>query len=93
MNSDFNALAGILIGAFLIKVSTAGKSKEMMTLAVRDKAFLKWFIAIVILMYIRSFPQLHKIGSELIGAAFLGFLLLNITTIKTELSKVWSNLK
>jgi len=87
-----NTLATFLIGVYLLVVTVRGNSKELISLAVRDKGFLKWGVAVLILLYLRSIKILGKDFNLLIIMAFIGLFINNGDKISEGFKKIWSNL-
>ena len=87
-----SAIASLIIGAFVVKVATAGNAKRMSELAVEEKGFVKWFLALAVLMYIKNVPALSKIGGELVFMALLGFTITALPNLQSEIKTFWSNL-
>lgn len=86
-----DTLAGVAVGAFLLAVAVNGNSPELIELAKRDKAFLKWAIALGILMYLYSIPEIKGPVSLLIFAAFIGLGLTAGSNIAEQGKKFWSS--
>lgn len=91
MNS-LDLIAALTIGSYLITAVVKGRTSELMRLAARDKAFIKWAIAVAALYYLYGIPELQGAASLLIFAAFLGMLLINFENIKSGMSTFWNTL-
>ena len=70
MNS--NAIAAIIVGAYLIRVFTLGKSDALYQNLKKELPFTKWLIALMALLAIRNALPKENLGNALIGIAFLG---------------------
>lgn len=90
--SALDLIAGLIVGGYLVGVVVRGNTGELIELAKRDKAFLKWAIAIAALFYLRQFAGTQGIIDGLISAAIVGFLLANITAIKKNASEIWTTI-
>lgn len=91
MNS-LDLIASLVIGSYLIGAVVRGNTGPLLELAKRDKAFLKWAIAVAALYYLYGIPELQGAASLLIFAAFLGMVLVNFTNIKSGMSTFWNSL-
>jgi hypothetical protein len=87
-----DTLAGLILGAFLLAVAVQGNSGKMLDLAKRDKAFLKWAIAVGILMYLYSIPELKDSAGLLIAAAFIGLGIGVGPQIGQQATEFWKSL-
>lgn len=91
MNLD--GVAALALGLFLLVVAYQGKSKDLVTLAGRDVGFVKWMIAVAILLYIRQNVEAKGPVDLLILAAFTGLALEAWPQISKNASGFWSSLK
>lgn len=91
MNS-LDTLAGVAIGCFLLAVAVRGNSSALIETAKHDRAFLKWAIAVGILMYLYGIPEIKGPIALLIFAAFLGLGLTAGDKIATNGKKFWQSL-
>lgn len=85
-------LSSLVIGSFLITVVVRGNTKDLIDRAKEDKAFLKWAIAVGILYYMYSIPELKTTVGLIIFAAFIAFFMLNLNNIKSNASSIWTTL-
>lgn len=92
MNDSLDVISGAAIGVFLLAVVVKGNSPQLVTLAIRDKAFLKWAIAVGILFYLSGVKQLHSSVSLLITAAFVGLFLIAGDKIIPQAKSFWTSL-
>lgn len=91
MNS-IDTLSGVAFGAFLIAVASQGNASKLIDLAKRDKAFLQWAIALAILMYLYSIPELKGPMSALIATSFFGLALMAGDNIAKQGKIFWDSL-
>lgn len=91
MNLD--GLAAIALGIFLVVVAYKGKSQSLVQLASRDISFVKWLIAVAVLLYIRQQVDSKGPIDLLILAAFTGLGLQAFPQISKTGSTFWSSLK
>ena len=87
-----DTLSGFLIGTFLLTVAVKGNSAALIEKATRDKAFLQWAIAVAILVYLYSIPELKKSMGMVIAAAFIGLGLVAGDRIISDGAKFWQSL-
>lgn len=93
MNSDsLDVLSGVAVGVFLLMVAVKGNSAQMVALAKRDKAFLKWAIAVGILFYMRQAKLLNGPVTEIIVAAFIGLFLIAGDKIIPQVQSFWKSI-
>lgn len=90
--NTLDLIASLVIGAYLIGVVVKGNTQKLLSLAKRDKAFLKWAIALAILWYLYNVPELKGPVGLLIFAALLAFFMGNLTAIQGGVSVLWNNL-
>lgn len=91
MNLD--GVAALALGIFLLVVAYKGKSKDLVTLAGRDVGFIKWMIAVGILLYIRQNVEAKGPIDLLILGAFIGLGLEAFPQISQNASGFWNSLK
>lgn len=87
-----DVMAGLVVGIFFVTVAAKGNSQQALQLAIKDKAFLKWAIAVGLLNYLRGIPNLRGPVTLLITAAFIGLFLLSGSSISAEAKKFWASL-
>lgn len=87
-----DTLAGVSMGLYLLIVVVKGNTKDMLALASRDRGFLQWAIALGILWYLYSIPELRGPVSMLILAAFIGLGLMAGPNIIEQTKLFWSQL-
>lgn len=93
MKSDsLDVLSGIAVGVFLLMVAVKGNSQQLVALAKRDKAFLKWAVAVGILFYLRGVKVLNGPMTELIAAAFIGLFLITGSKIIPQVQSFWKSI-
>ena len=93
MNGDsLDVLSGVGVGVFLLMVVVKGNSPQLVALAERDKAFLKWAIAIGILFYLRNVKVLNGPVTELIAASFIGLFLIAGDKIIPQVKSFWQSI-
>jgi hypothetical protein len=90
--NGIDALAGLFIGIFLVAVASKGKSRDMVKLAEQDKSFLKFAIAIAILVWLLSVQTIHPMIALLIFGALLGLFYNKGDTITTNVKALWAKL-
>ena len=90
--NTLDLIASIVIGAYLIGVVVKGNTKNLLTLAKRDRAFLKWAVALAILWYLYGIPELRGPVSLLIFAAILAFFMGNLSAIQGGVGMLWGKL-
>lgn len=88
----FDILISLIIGAYLIAVAVRGNSAQLWEYAKRDKAFLKWALAVAILAYMYGIKEIRAIAGLLILAAFALFFMRNINPITQNASAFWASL-
>lgn len=88
MNS-IDLIAGGAVGGYLLTVAIKGNTSRFFELAKRDKAFLKWGIAVAILGYLYTLPNLHQAVGFIIAMAFLGLFLTKGTEIVQGIDNFW----
>lgn len=86
-----NTIAGLLFGAYLLSVAVHGNSSKMVDLAIRDKAFLQWAIAVGILVYLYSIPELKENIGLIIAMAFIGLGIIAGPQIAKGTSSFWQS--
>jgi hypothetical protein len=84
-----DAIAGASLGAFILIIALQGRAGDAYTLARRDWDFVLWAGAIALLLSMRQF--VGKLADALIGAAFLGFFLLNTPKIMQSFQQLNSS--
>lgn len=77
MNS--NALALVIIGAFLLAVTMQGNANKLMGALSEEKGFIKFGASLTALVLIKQFFPLGKTGDIIIYAAIIG-MFLNISS-------------
>jgi len=93
VNSDsLDVASGVALGVFLITVVVKGNSKALVTLAERDKSFLKWAIALGVLFYLRGIGALKGPITELIAASFIGLFLVAGDKIIPQAKSFWQSI-
>jgi hypothetical protein len=92
MSDSLDVVSGIALGVFLLTVVVKGNSPKLVELALRDKGFVKWAIAIGILFYLRDIPEMKGPVTLLIAAAFIGLFLLTGSQIAAQASTFWESL-
>jgi hypothetical protein len=90
--SFLDTIAGIILGAYLLAVAAQGNSGKLIDLAKRDKAFLQWAIAVGILMYLYSIPELKSNVGLIIAGSFIGLGIVKGPVIMDQGSKFWNSL-
>jgi len=92
MSDSLDTLSGLAVGVFLLVVVVRGNASQLVALAERDKAFLKWAIAVGILFYLRNIKLLSGPASELIAAAFIGLFLIAGDKIIPQVKSFWASI-
>lgn len=92
MNS-IDTLAGIVLGVFFLAVAVQGNSSKMIDLAKRDKSFLQWAIALGVLLYLHSIPELKGVMSMLIFISLVGLAITSLGPISQNAQAFWASLK
>ncbi len=87
-----NTIGSLIAGGFILTVVVNGNTKKMIELAKRDKAFLKWFIAVLILLYFQKSKILGKDFTLIITMAFIGLFVSQGKKISDGFEKFWSYL-
>lgn len=90
--SALDTIAGIAVGGFLISVAVNGNSAAMIAQAKKDKAFLRWAIAVGVLSYAYKFPGMAEPVTLVIFIAFLALFIKNGDKIATGMSDFWQTL-
>lgn len=87
-----DTIAGLVIGGYLVSVSVNGNSQKLIDQAHKDKAFLKWALAVGIALYAYKIPGMAEPVTLIIFAAFLALFLQNGTKIAEQATSFWSSL-
>lgn len=90
--SALDLIAGLFIGGYMVGAVARGKTPDLIALAKRDADFLKWAIALAVLFYLRSLPDVSGIATALTTAAILGMLISNIPQIQSNATALWAKL-
>jgi hypothetical protein len=92
VDSTLDIISGLAVGTYILVVAVRGNSEQLIQLAEADKAFLKWGIAVGILVYLRSIPDLHESVSLLIAATFIGLFMMAGPSIVQGAQTFWASL-
>lgn len=92
MDDSLDLIAGGAVGVFLLVVVVRGNSSQLVTLAERDKGFLKWAIALGILFWLRGIKLLSGPLTELIAAALIGLFLIAGDKIIPQVKSFWQSI-
>ena len=87
-----DVLSAMIVGLYFVAVAIHGNTAKLMEYAKRDKAFLKWAIAVAILAYLYSIKEIRGPAGLLIACAFILFFLQNVKTISDNAAKAWAGL-
>jgi len=92
--NNLDLLASVGVGTFLIVAVARGRenTEKMISLAKRDASFIKWAIALAVLIYLRQNKTFGELGNMLIFAAFLGIGLNAGSKISAGISQLWKKL-
>lgn len=90
--SALDTLAGIAVGGFLVTVAINGNSNALIEQAKKDRAFLKWAVAVGIAFYAYKIPGMAEPVTLIIAAAFFALFLKNGTKISEQANVFWSSL-
>lgn len=90
--SALDTIAGVAVGGFLIAVAVNGNSQALIDQANKDRGFLKWAVAVGILVYAYKLPGMAEPVTLIIGIAFLALFLQNGSKITTEARRFWNTL-
>jgi hypothetical protein len=90
--SALDTIAGVGAGCYLLAVAVNGNSKALIETAKRDKGFIKWAIAVAILLYAMRYKQMAEPVAMIIATAFLGLFLKNGTKIAEQANSFWRTL-
>lgn len=90
--SALDTIAGVAVGGYLIAVAVNGNGEAFISQAKKDRAFLKWAVAVAILVYAYKAPGMAEPITLIIGIAFLALFLKNGEKISTEAVKFWNSL-
>lgn len=90
--SALDTIAGIVIGGFLVAVAVNGNSQALIDQAKKDKAFLKWGVAVGIAFYLYKLPGMAEPVTMIIFAAFLALFLQNGTKIAEQANIFWASM-
>ena len=85
--------AAVVLGAYFIAATYGGKWPKLRDLLIRDREFFAWFVALVILGFLRTRKEIKGPIEMLITASFIGLVLLNIGTLSKEVKTTWEFLK
>lgn len=87
--NTIDVIAGAAVGGFLLTTAVNGNTGKLFYLAKRDKAFLKWGVAVSILGYLYTLPNLHQAVGMIIAMAFLGLFLIKGSAISSGIDNFW----
>lgn len=89
-----DAIAGIVLGIFLIAVVVQRNTKYLLSTAKRDTEFLKWGLAVVLLVFIRdNVDQGKGVVTFLIAATFLALFLNSGKDVAKNAQAFWISLQ
>lgn len=97
-NTNANAIAAILVGAYLLAATLRPDGQKRVSLLLgllaQEGGFLKWSIALGALWFLASRPELGSVGVGLIGMAFLllAIKIANDPTILGSIAQAWKML-
>jgi chromate transport protein ChrA len=87
-----DAIAAIAVGVYLVAVAVNGNSAALIAQAEKDKAFLKWAVAVAIAFYAMKAPGMAEPVSLIIMAAFFALFVSNGTKITEQAQAFWNSL-
>ena len=90
--NNIDGLSGILVGLYLLTVTVRGNGRKFIDLLARDKAFIKWALALAVLTWMYNYPALHGPASYLIALAIIGLVITHISELQKNFSDLWSKL-
>lgn len=90
--NGLDTTAGIILGAYLIAVAVNGNSGLLLTYAQRDKAFLAWAVAVGVIYYLHTIPELKGPVSILIAMAFVGFGINAGVKFQDNIKNIWATI-
>lgn len=70
-----NGAAALVIAAYLGAVLWRGRMNDLMMMLAQEGGFLKWFFALLILLWLRKVPGLHEVASGLLTLALVALAL------------------
>lgn len=90
--ASLDTIAGLAVGGFLVSVALHGNSDALIAQAKKDRAFIKWAIAVGIAAYAYKLPGAAAPVTLIITAAFLAMFLKNGTQIAEQADLFWKSL-
>lgn len=90
--SALDTVAGIAVGVYLVAVAVNGNSTALIEQAQKDKAFLKWAVAVAIAFYALKVPGMAEPAALIIFAAFFALFLQNGSKITGQAQAFWESL-
>jgi hypothetical protein len=93
---NFSALALVIIGVYLLIADGKGHGQEIIDALSKETDFVKWLLALVILLWIRqSAPaEMQDTLGLIITMAIIAMMLIlaergSLNTLTDQLSKIW----
>lgn len=90
--SALDTIAGVALGGYFIAVAVNGNSAALIDQAKKSSAFLKWGIAVGIMVYLYDIPEMRGPMALIIVIAFLGLFIQHGTKISESASSFWDSL-
>lgn len=89
-----NGIAALALGAYLLVVVARGNAGQLYTLIKSEAGFIKWGVAVTIVWYLSTRPEMGELGTGLIAIAALGLAIkvANDPTIISGVARVWNAL-
>lgn len=87
--SALDTIATLGAGAYILTVAVNGNAGKMVDLAKRDKAFLKWLIALAILWYMYNTEILGKEMTLILTMVFVGLFITSGAKITEGFAEFW----
>lgn len=80
----FGGAVGLASGGYLLAVVLNGNTKQLGNMLVKEKPFLEFLVALIVLNWLRQYGPTSKIADTLIGIALVGALLRVSTSAKVR---------
>lgn len=90
--SALDTIASIAAGGYVLTVAINGNASNMVDLAKRDKAFLKWLIALAVLWYIYKTKMFGKEMALILMMVFVGLFISAGANITDGFKNFWKYL-
>lgn len=89
-----NGVAAIALGAYLLVVVAQGNARALFALIKQETGFIKWGVAVAILWWLSTRPEMGELGAGLLAIVILGLAIkiANDPTILSGVTAAWNAL-